>query len=51
MQTKTWIDASTAFVKAMDSLIDGLKEIAQFFAKAAELSEKLRANMVMLRRV
>lgn len=48
---KTSADASQAFVAAMDNLIDGLKEIeAQFLAKAAERSEKLRANMVMSQR-
>lgn len=50
-QKKTSADASQAFVAAMDNLIDGLKEIeAQFLAKAAERSEKLRANMVMAQR-
>ena len=50
-QKKTSADASQAFVAAMDNLIDGLKEIeAQFLAKAAERSEKLRADMVMSQR-
>jgi hypothetical protein len=32
----------------MDNLIDGLKEIeAKFLAKAAERSERLKANMVI----
>jgi hypothetical protein len=39
------LGASIAFVEAMDNLIDGLKEIeAEFLAKAAERSEKLKAN-------
>ena len=50
--TRSSACASEAFVAAMDNLIDGLKEIeAQFLAKAAERSEKLRANMVMSQRV
>lgn len=51
VQKKTSADASEAFVVAMDNLIVGLKEIeAQFLTKAAERSEKLRANMVMSQR-
>jgi hypothetical protein len=47
-RTTACADASTAFVAAMDNLIDGLKEIeAKFLAKAAERSERLKANMVI----
>ena len=47
-RTTACADASTAFVAAMDNLIDGLKEIeAKFLVKAAERSERLRANMVI----
>ena len=48
MEERTSTDASAAFVIAMDNLIDGLKEIeAQFLAKAAERSQRLRANMIV----
>ena len=49
---KTYADASQAFVAAMDNLIDGLKEIeAEFLAKSAERSEKLKANILISKSV
>lgn len=48
IEERTSTDASAAFVIAMDNLIDALKGIeAQFLAKAAERSERLRANMIV----
>ncbi|MFM9162191.1 MAG: hypothetical protein ACKOPH_03835 [Methylocystis sp.] len=48
IEERSSADTSAAFVIAMDNLIDGLKEIeAQFLAKAAERSERLRVNMMV----